>query len=179
MILSNRASFKRSEDRKSYRLKNWDYSWGASYFVTICTHERQHFFGEIKSGKMKLSPLDAIADVLWSEIKHHIKNVKLDNHVVMPNHIHGIITLQTTIPSPPYKDNLGALRFQNQGRNSVVGTRQPCPYTTHALSLNRTTGNHPKPIIVGRATCDSNTGRGGRISLRATCCTVPGWYLQR
>jgi len=68
---------------------------------------------------MKLSPLGAIADVLWSEIKHHIKNVKLDNHVVMPNHIHGIIPLETTTPLPPYKDNLGALRFQNQGRNSL------------------------------------------------------------
>ena len=42
---------------------------------------------------MHLSPIGVLADVFWFEIKNHAKNVLLESFVVMPNHIHGIITL--------------------------------------------------------------------------------------
>ena len=79
--------------RKSPRLKNWDYSSDAAYYITICTKNREHYFGEIKNGKMHVSPAGAIADVLWHEIKNHAKNIELGEFVVMPNHIHGILIL--------------------------------------------------------------------------------------
>jgi hypothetical protein len=50
--------------RTSYRLKNWDYSWNASYFVTICTNQKLCYFGEIKGGQMFFAPEGAVADVL-------------------------------------------------------------------------------------------------------------------
>ncbi|MGQ1889345.1 hypothetical protein ACT29H_02785 [Thermophagus sp. OGC60D27] len=78
---------------KSMRLQNWDYSWNAACFVTICTHQRRCFFGEVVSGKMKLSPVGIIADILWHEIKNHAQNVELGAYVVMPNHVHGILIL--------------------------------------------------------------------------------------
>lgn len=77
----------------SARLPNWDYSWPGIYFITICTHNRIHYFGEIENGNMIYSPVGAIANVLWHEIKNHTKNVELGEFVVMPNHIHGILIL--------------------------------------------------------------------------------------
>ncbi len=47
----------------SARLQNWDYRWAGAYFITICTQNREHYFGEIENGEMQLSPLGAIADV--------------------------------------------------------------------------------------------------------------------
>jgi REP element-mobilizing transposase RayT len=75
----------------SSRLQNWDYRWNAAYFVTICTKNRHHYFGE-----MNLSGIDIIADIMWYEIKNHSKNIELDAFVVMPNHIHGIIIINNS-----------------------------------------------------------------------------------
>ena len=81
------------KNRKSIRLKNWDYRWDAAYFITINTKNHERFFGEIENKKMKYTPAGAIAYVLWKEIKNHEKNVELGEFVVMPNHIHGILIL--------------------------------------------------------------------------------------
>jgi REP element-mobilizing transposase RayT len=78
---------------ESARAQWWDYGWNGAYFITICTADREHFFGEIKNGKMILSPTGVIADLLWHEIKNHSKFVELGDFVVMPNHIHGILIL--------------------------------------------------------------------------------------
>ena len=78
---------------ETIRLQNWDYRWDGSYFITICTKNREHFFGEIINGKMHLSNIGVLADIFWYEIKNHAKNIKLDAFVVMPNHIHAILTL--------------------------------------------------------------------------------------
>ena len=77
----------------STRLQNWDYRSNAMYFITICTKNRNHFFGEISDGKIKLSKIGIIANKYWLEIPNHFPFVKLDAFVVMPNHIHGIIII--------------------------------------------------------------------------------------
>jgi len=77
----------------SARLKGWDYRSNGAYFITICTKNRKHYFGEITDNKMVLSNIGIIADILWHEIKNHTKNVDLDAFVVMPNHIHGIVVI--------------------------------------------------------------------------------------
>jgi REP element-mobilizing transposase RayT len=79
----------------SFRLKGWDYRKKASYFITICTKNRQHYFGKIENKKMILSNIGVIADILWHEIKNHTNNIKLDEFVVMPNHIHGILIIDS------------------------------------------------------------------------------------
>ncbi len=78
----------------STRLQNWDYRWNGAYFITICTKNREHYFGEIVDGKMALSNIGVIADILWYEIKYHTNNVETGAFAVMPNHIHGIIILK-------------------------------------------------------------------------------------
>jgi len=78
---------------KSARLEGYDYSREGLYFITICTKNREDYFGEIKNSKMILSNLGTIADIFWHEIKNHTKNTILHEFIVMPNHIHGIIEI--------------------------------------------------------------------------------------
>ena len=78
------------------RLKNWDYGWNGAYFITICTKNRIHYFGEIKNQKMQLSGIGKMAEKYWHEIPAHFPFVKLDAFIVMPNHIHGIIIIDKT-----------------------------------------------------------------------------------
>ena len=77
----------------SARLQHWDYGSDALYFVTICTQNREHYFGEIDDGKMQLSETGKIAYRFWFEIPNHFPFVELGEFVVMPNHIHGIIII--------------------------------------------------------------------------------------
>jgi putative transposase len=77
----------------SARLQHWDYANDGAYFITICTHDKIHHFGECKNGKMKLSTMGAIVQGFWYEIPKHFAHVILGEFTVMPNHIHGIVML--------------------------------------------------------------------------------------
>jgi putative transposase len=82
------------KNRKSPRRKNWDYTTPGAYFITTCTKERKHYFGEIHNGKMELSPIGVIADLLMYEIKSHNKNIRLVEYIIMPDHIHALLVLE-------------------------------------------------------------------------------------
>lgn len=101
----------------STRLQNWDYRWSGSYFITICTHSHENYFGEINNGIMQLSPIGIIANDMWYEIKNHFQKIELSAFVVMPNHIHGILILKRM--DWINEKNVGQQRFQNIGKNSV------------------------------------------------------------
>jgi len=81
----------------SIRLKHWDYSSSGWYFITICTYQKTCYFGEIINGKMELSEIGKIAEKYWLEIPKHFSNIRLDEFVIMPNHIHGIIVIEYKI----------------------------------------------------------------------------------
>ncbi|ASB50581.1 transposase [Alkalitalea saponilacus] len=91
---------------ESTRLQNWDYGWNAAYFITICTKSRVHYFGDIVNSKVNLSGIGIIAEQLWYEIVNHVKNVELDEFVVMPNHIHGILILNGKNKHDPKNENI-------------------------------------------------------------------------
>ncbi|MEA5576613.1 transposase [Anabaena sp. UHCC 0451] len=80
--------------RRSMRLKGYDYSQQGAYFVTICTHQRNCLFGEIVDGEMKLNTNGEIARGSWLSIPRHFQNVELDEFVIMPNHLHGILIIK-------------------------------------------------------------------------------------
>ncbi|MBU1822016.1 MAG: transposase [Bacteroidetes bacterium] len=107
----------------SARWQQWDYGWDAAYFITICTKDRKHHFGEITEGRMELSSTGILTDVFWHEIKNHAQHIGLGAFVVMPNHIHGILVLDgnalTLPPTPPINETPGQRRFQNQGKNTI------------------------------------------------------------
>jgi REP element-mobilizing transposase RayT len=87
------AKFQNKYKTGSTRLPNWDYGQNGSYFITICTHNHVSHFGNIQNDRMCLSNTGIIADILWCEIQHHARNIRLSEFIVMPNHIHGILLL--------------------------------------------------------------------------------------
>ena len=82
-------------NRRSNRLQGYDYSETGSYFITICTYKKKHLFGEIVNSEMKLNLLGRYAYNQWKQIPQRFGNVKLDEFVIMPNHIHGIIEIRS------------------------------------------------------------------------------------
>ncbi|HWP93249.1 MAG TPA: transposase [Thermodesulfobacteriota bacterium] len=81
----------------STRLKDWDYSSSGYYFVTICTKKQECFFGEVVDGQIRLFETGEIAAEEWQKTEQIRQNVKLDEWVVMPNHIHGIVIITNNV----------------------------------------------------------------------------------
>ncbi|MDO8675430.1 MAG: transposase [Candidatus Omnitrophota bacterium] len=79
---------------RSARLKQWDYASVGGYFVTVCVKDRQCVFGNVIGGKMRLNELGKTADQCWQDIPKHFPYVGVDEYVVMPNHMHGIIIIR-------------------------------------------------------------------------------------
>jgi len=79
--------------RRSIRLRNYDYSQPGAYFVTICTYQKQSWFGEIKNGQIYLNQLGKIVADEWLKTCKIRPNFKLDEWVIMPNHFHGIVII--------------------------------------------------------------------------------------
>ncbi len=77
--------------RRSIRLKGYDYSQAGAYFVTICTKDRECIFGKIVDEEMRLTQGGRIADECWRNIPTHYPHVVLNKFVIMPNHVHGDI----------------------------------------------------------------------------------------
>jgi putative transposase len=79
--------------RRSIRLKGYDYSQTGLYFITFCCQDRACLFGNVINGKMILNAAGKIADTCWLEIPDHFPQIVLHKHVIMPNHVHGIIEI--------------------------------------------------------------------------------------
>jgi len=79
--------------RRSIRLHGYDYSQPGIYFITLCTYNRECLFGEILNGEMRLNEFGKIANQCWLEIPNHFPQTQLDEYIIMPDHIHGIIVL--------------------------------------------------------------------------------------
>lgn len=81
------------KQRKLNRWWEYDYTIPGHYFVTICTQHRIPYFGEIVDGKMVLNEIGEIVKGCWFDLPKHYNGCKLDEFVIMPNHIHGIIEI--------------------------------------------------------------------------------------
>jgi REP element-mobilizing transposase RayT len=80
--------------RRSIRLPGYDYTTAGAYFITICSWQRECLFGEVIDNTMQLSPYGKTVLFNWSILPKRYQNVALDNFIVMPNHIHGIVVLK-------------------------------------------------------------------------------------
>ncbi|MBR9977665.1 MAG: transposase, partial [Bacteroidetes bacterium] len=79
--------------RRSIRLKGYDYSQEGAYFVTICVDNQECLFGDIVDGKMFLNQAGEIVVDSWTWLTQQYNYVDLDEWIIMPNHLHGIITI--------------------------------------------------------------------------------------
>jgi len=79
--------------RRSTRLRDWDYSWPWWYYVTICTQDRVCELGQVKEDRVILNHFGRIAEETWRWLANHHDYAQLDDFVIMPNHLHGIIIM--------------------------------------------------------------------------------------
>ena len=79
--------------RRSIRMKGYDYTSVGAYFVTICTHQRECILGRIEEGVVLLSDSGRIIEHTWRRLPWFFTSIELDAFVVMPNHIHGIVSI--------------------------------------------------------------------------------------
>ena len=88
-----------SDDRfqNKYRIESIRASWhdydGGSYFITICTKHREHFFGEIVDGEMILSDIGKYADEQFKNVSSHYPYAEIPLWTIMPNHLHAIVII--------------------------------------------------------------------------------------
>jgi len=85
-----------NQNRRSIRLKGYDYSQTGSYFITICARDRESLFGGIEDGQLILNENGSVVNRWWLESTNQFKEIELGEFVVMPNHFHGIIHIAST-----------------------------------------------------------------------------------
>ncbi|MBE0685544.1 MAG: transposase [Anaerolineaceae bacterium] len=95
-------------NRHTIRLLGYDYTQSGAYFITICTNQKECIFGKINAGAMQLSPLGEIAYYQWLQLPKRFANIVLDEFVIMPNHMHGIIVIQKG------RGEAGDMRYSSQ-----------------------------------------------------------------
>lgn len=78
--------------RRSIRLKGYDYSSEGLYFITLCTLNREDLFGRIINAKMQLNEYGLIVDEIWNCLPEKYP-INIDEYIIMPNHFHGIVNI--------------------------------------------------------------------------------------
>ena len=87
--------------RRSIRLQGRDYAFPGAYFVTICSHEQRHIFGTVRDSRLIPSELGRLVRECWVAIPLHFAQVDLKDFEVMPNHLHGLISITRKVTTAP------------------------------------------------------------------------------
>jgi putative transposase len=95
--------------RQSTRLRHYDYSQAGGYFVTICVQARQAAFGSVVGNEMCLDAIGLLAQSAWCQLTDRFPGLVLDEFVLMPNHLHGIIFLPSCKSSDDKLPSLGEI----------------------------------------------------------------------
>jgi putative transposase len=144
------VTMRHKNHRRSIRLKGYDYTQAGAYFVTICTKDRACLFGDVADGVMRLNQMGHIVRQCWLAIPNHVPHVLLDEFVVMPNHVHGIIVIMpthdvgATYASPLQNDDTPTRPRGPQPRSvaSIVGSFK----SAAAKRINEQRGTPGAPI---------------------------------
>lgn len=120
-------------NRKSIRLKSYDYSKAGAYFITICCQDRKRRFGKIENGEMILNELGKLAYNEWLKLPARFPTFELDVFQIMPNHMHGIIILinpdSNLNPNPKSDPDSNPVRagFTPAPNNPAAPNNNPSP----------------------------------------------------
>lgn len=112
------------KDRKLTKLKGYDYSQSGYYFVTICTRDREEWFGKVEDGKMVFNEFGKIASDFSAEIAAHFKYVGIDEFSVMPNHVHGILIIEEGVGNAYMRSHQTNVRMRSHQRNAFMHSLQ-------------------------------------------------------
>ena len=89
----NHTMNNKTQNRKSIRLKDYDYSQAGMYFVTVCMNKHKSVFGRIQDGEMILNDAGKMIDKWWRKLAVKFNYNENDIYVIMPNHMHGIVSI--------------------------------------------------------------------------------------
>lgn len=81
-------------NRRSIRLPDYDYTTPGVYFVTICTYQKQCLLGQVSGNQVSLTLAGQVVARCWEALPRHFHNLEIDQFIVMPNHLHGVLMLQ-------------------------------------------------------------------------------------
>ena len=87
--------------RRSIRMKGYDYRSAGVYFLTIVAQGRSLRFGDVDAGELHLNDAGEMVRRFWEQMPERFPSITMDQCVVMPNHIHGIVVI--------HQPNIGAL----------------------------------------------------------------------
>jgi putative transposase len=94
-IVNHNLKFKNTYRIESTRLRHWDYGSHGFYFITICTQNKENYFGNVvethHDASLRYTEIGKIAHHYWTDIPNHFPFIELDEFIIMPNHIHGIL----------------------------------------------------------------------------------------
>ena len=109
--------------RRSIRLRDYDYSQNGVYFITVCVQNKTSLFGKISNDEIINNSAGKMIVAKWNELVNRFINIELDEFIVMPNHLHGIIIIneQDNVGVPlvgtqTMKDNIHVLADKGQAR---------------------------------------------------------------
>ena len=116
--------------RKGLRLREYDYATPGAYFVTVCAHERKFLFGRVVDQVMRLNVLGRIVERCWFDLRAHYPRIELENFVVMPNHVHGIVVLKPPLAASDRIHPLpeivrGFKTFSSRAANAIRRRTEP------------------------------------------------------
>ncbi len=150
--------------RKQIRLKNYDYANNGYYFITIGSKNKENIFGEYNKcvgeglassrNNIQLSKIGKIIDKQWNDIPNQCNNIELDEYIVMPNHIHGILivnkndinkregaspspTISNIIGSFKSKCSIGYLKYIKQNNLDISGQIWQRSFYDHVIRNER------------------------------------------
>lgn len=126
--------FKKLHRNGSIRLSNYDYGRSGFYFVTICTKPRLDDFGKIIDNEMEYTDLGNMATEFWKQIPKHFPFVILDEFVVMPDHVHGIIIIDKLIDNDRH---VGAHNYARLQKRPTVHKNKFGPQSQNLGSIIR------------------------------------------
>ena len=138
--------------RRSIRLKGYDYSQAGLYFVTICTQNREHFFGKIENGKMILNDAGKMVEDEWLVLPERFTNIKLHEYIVMPNHFHAILEIVNKNENNNIKNTVGAT--QKVGRNDKGQPQGISMGQPQGISMGQPQGIAPTKIPIKKTLGD-------------------------
>ena len=147
--------------RRSIRLQGYNYSQAGAYFITICTWQRECLFGEIIDGEMQLSPWGEIVNLHWQNLPKYHRHLELDEFVIMPNHLHGIIVLINN-----NNNSVGAGLADISGQKQITSQQNP-PFP---ISQSQTKSKNLPEILRGFKTFSAR-----RINQMRRTSGVPVW----
>jgi REP element-mobilizing transposase RayT len=105
-------------NRHSIRMKGYDYSLPGAYFVTLISFHTEYLFGEVKNGELLQSDIGGLIKDCWMGLPIFFEHIRLDEQVLMPNHLHGIIIIDTALGKGEAFSDIEPIEVEAESENA-------------------------------------------------------------